>query len=1048
LLVIRIQQLIRSLARNKLRTRAGVRGLAPTVWVLTSLIGLGGSLGCTAKKEDTGRLTIQFPGQINGSTTKSSNSKSSPVGSPDHSIFGASASQVEKSLSVQAQSLSEPNWNSATPANLSEIGCYAVFVGGSSPELSNNACQNTQNTEIMRFGQLVGTFAAGSTATLEVPAGKSMRFYVAGLKLVSGQCEKFAISSEGHPSLTWSQYSMPYLIGQRTLDIAPGENNVEITANSALDDTTKINSCNFLSAPGSTGLIQVSSPTLVPNVAFGTFSDTSFTVSNLSSVYSLSGFAASSTGTEFSVQSTTCGTSLAPQASCTVVVRYTPSTVGTSSGQLNLSATANGVAQSATRSFSTNSVVGSVTVGALYTGKSAWTDYVQAASTYAAPTNCGGMAESGATSCIHAGEFRRVDFALGLGSCAGVTATDTLNAFTWVCDDTSMAPTVILRTSKMNVTSPLRQLIDFSGSPQWKTNSITVVKSGVTVAQSSPAVWWSNVVMALPTTGATLNSTTAIYATATNINLSGTNQGYNIAAHNVSVVTAAGASINLAAGASANCNPSTGSTTSPTVISVFCMGSRNYTWIEADVNVASVTSGTLINAVSSSFLRVMLSKFLVDVASNTWMASDWRGVRNSILAGTTFIGTREGSYLKDSTFNVLYKSNWDGIRGTASIGLSLEGTGGPTSYNRVSEVRISRFDSGIELIGTNPVTGNAITNFNINNVTNGIWQDQNASSNLVYRGVISGAGDGSTDGNGIYVTDGTGLKVSHVTVIGAYFSGASILNPSSGTQLHQFLVANAEWGIDVGINDVATDLRLSQFAGVATNINPIWGGTSVSLTSQGTHLVKNTNACDWNGATNCNAQGGNFAAYMAIESDFVGNTNDSLNTTTNAATNGATGLSYYASMDFINFENFARVLTTFATNFTANASLTNAFNSGSGGIYDWSLKSTAGKVRNHSGDATNPNGTFTVGAACPAAVSGTLSGMDNSSQLYLFNAAEILDDGIGNDDGLCHANEHCLYSPNFGYYQGHGDYSGRTCVYSAGAGPAGITIYGYPNNGY
>jgi hypothetical protein len=1023
-----------------------MRGLAPMVWVAIGLLGLGGSVGCTAKKDDTGRLTIQFPGQTSSAAAKSSHSKSSSVGSPDTSIFSVSSSSpIEKSLSVQAQSLSEPNWNSATPANLSEIGCYAVFVGGSSPKLSNNACQNAQNTEIMRFGQLVGTFAAGSTATLEVPAGKSMRFYVAGFKLVSGQCEKFAVSSEGHPSLTWSQYSMPFLIGQRTLDISPGENNVEITANSALDDTTKINSCNFLSAPGSTGLIQVSSPTLMPNVAFGTFSDTSYTVTNLSGMYTLSGFAASSTGAEFSVQSTTCGSSLAPQASCSVVVRYTPSTVGTSSGQLNLSATANSVSQSATRSLSTNSVVGSVTVGALYTGKPAWTDYVQAASTYASPTNCGGLMESGATSCVHAGEFRRADVALGLGSCAGVTATDALNAFTWVCDDTSMAPTVILRTSKMNVTSPLRELIDFSGSPQWKNNSITVIKGGVTVAQSSPAVWWSNVVMALPTTGGTLTSTNGIYATATNINLTGLNQGYNIAASNVSVVTATGASINLVAGATANCNAVSGTTSAPTVVSVFCMGNRNYTWIEADVNVASLTSGTLIHAVDSSFLRVTLSKFRVGVTSNTWMASDWRGVRNSILAGTTFMGTSKGSYLKGSSFNVLYKSNWDGIHSTGSIGLSLAGPGGPTNFNRVSEVRISRFESGIKLGGTHPVMNNAITNFNINNVEHqGISQHQNASSNLVYRGVISAV----DDGDGITVSDGTGLKVSHVTVIGAYFSGASILSPSSGTQLHQLLVANAEWGIDVGFDDETTDLRLSQFAGVATSINPIWGGDSVSLTSQGTHLVNDTNACDWNGATNCNAQGGNFAAYTAIENDFVGNTNDSTNTTTNAATNGATGLSYDDSMDFINFENLTRALLTFASDFTTDSSLTWIFNGGTGGIYDWNLKSTAGKVRNYSGDATSPNGTFTVGAACPAAASGDLSGMDNSSMLYLLNAAEILDDGFGNDDGFCHANEHCLYSPNFGYYQGHGDYSGRTCVYSAGAGPAGITIYGYPNNGY
>jgi hypothetical protein len=128
------------------------------------------------------------------------------------------------------------------------------------------------------------------------------------------------------------------------------------------------------------------------------------------------------------------------------------------------------------------------------------------------------------------------------------------------------------------------------------------------------------------------------------------------------------------------------------------------------------------------------------------------------------MGTSKGSYLKGSSFNVLYKSNWDGIHSTGSIGLSLAGPGGPTNFNRVSEVRISRFESGIKLGGTHPVMNNAITNFNINNVEHqGISQHQNASSNLVYRGVISAV----DDGDGITVSDGTGLKVSHVTVIGA-----------------------------------------------------------------------------------------------------------------------------------------------------------------------------------------------------------------------------------------------------------------------------------------
>jgi hypothetical protein len=39
---------------------------------------------------------------------------------------------------------------------------------------------------------------------------------------------------------------------------------------------------------------------------------------------------------------------------------------------------------------------------------------------------------------------------------------------------------------------------------------------------------------------------------------------------------------------------------------------------------------------------------------------------------------------------------------------------------------------------------------------------------------------------------------------------------------------------------------------------------------------------------------------------------------------------------------------------------------------------------------------------------------------FLINAFEIDSNGIGNDNGLCKSNEHCIYAPNIGAYQGEG----------------------------
>ena len=64
---------------------------------------------------------------------------------------------------------------------------------------------------------------------------------------------------------------------------------------------------------------------------------------------------------------------------------------------------------------------------------------------------------------------------------------------------------------------------------------------------------------------------------------------------------------------------------------------------------------------------------------------------------------------------------------------------------------------------------------------------------------------------------------------------------------------------------------------------------------------------------------------------------------------------------------------------------------------------------------------------------------------YLQDAVEVMFDGIGDDDTLCESNETCIYSPNAGFYQGHGP------LISAGAFSdgviTGVTLLKYTNNG-
>lgn len=115
-------------------------------------------------------------------------------------------------------------------------------------------------------------------------------------------------------------------------------------------------------------------------------------------------------------------------------------------------------------------------------------------------------------------------------------------------------------------------------------------------------------------------------------------------------------------------------------------------------------------------------------------------------------------------------------------------------------------------------------------------------------------------------------------------------------------------------------------------------------------------------------------------------------------------------------------------------------------IWDWSLSASDAVLRNRTGDGRTANAAFTDAAACPAEASGDEATTDTGST-FLEVAVELLADGVGDEDGLCESSEVCLYTPNFGAYQGHGgDFVSHRCVFSGGA-VTNVTLLGYPVNG-
>jgi hypothetical protein len=114
-------------------------------------------------------------------------------------------------------------------------------------------------------------------------------------------------------------------------------------------------------------------------------------------------------------------------------------------------------------------------------------------------------------------------------------------------------------------------------------------------------------------------------------------------------------------------------------------------------------------------------------------------------------------------------------------------------------------------------------------------------------------------------------------------------------------------------------------------------------------------------------------------------------------------------------------------------------------IWDWSLRNTDSVARN-----TN---------SCPSgSISDVHTWSDSTTVTSLRNTQEILFDGVGNDNGICESNENCLYTPNIGAYQGHGNLikadagsttNSNSCAdIGSGGTVQNVKLFKYETNGY
>ena len=638
--------------------------------------------------------------------------------------------------------------------------------------------------------------------------------------------------------------------------------------------------------------------------------------------------------------------------------------------------------------------ISSGSVSPLYpTNGADWNDYVKnnGGTIYSADdTACAGTETGGYSACLHGGEMR-VAAVTGKSSCTALTASDALGAFDWTCD-ASTGTARFISTGLKNGKN-LSDLIDFT-TPGWRMNSVIVYDGGTVYGVTTSSVWWQNPV-AVDNDGGSLAAAGTIYIV-TNDALA---EDYTINASSVGLVARPGVIINgTGAGAYSNVIKADGSTG----------GAKDFLWIEGSVD-ATGENGIYLNTVRFSVLR--------NVKADNASAGYYY-----LPSGVYLLSSDNNKLSRIAASNNGYSGVWlDGSRGnslsniTAAknyTGIMLRGTSGRTYDNRLSGITaIGNYIVGIWLAGDN----NVLTNVTAANNWTGLSLESSASRNSLIGITASNSMNYAIT---LYYASYNFLSLiaTSNTGTGAFGTGVSVEYSWNNTFSDVAASNNQIYGVYLKSSDNNTFTGLLKVGNNGTADCSVTGGT-------GAGLVNST--CANNGSSNAILSTG-----VTLASSFSGKvTSDD---TVNASDTNGTA-SYSSITDWTGFENAFRGWGNDGSAYP-NADNRGECATGTCRIWDWSLLSTASVLRGVLTPLPTGDDTFTH----------TL--YSGATTTFLRHAVEIEGDGIGNDNTLCESNETCLYTPNIGAYQGHGN------LVDAGAfidgAVTGVTLKRYETNGY
>ncbi len=641
-----------------------------------------------------------------------------------------------------------------------------------------------------------------------------------------------------------------------------------------------------------------------------------------------------------------------------------------------------------------------MTVSPLYSSAgSNWNDYVKndGADIFSATgTACtgsetgtvtnGSVTYSGYRLCLHGGEFRKVAVS-SRSSCTGLTASDSASALNWICRADSSGK-VFFYSAGLKKGKYLSDLIDWTTN-SWKSIKLTVLEGSTVLMQSNSSVWWSN---GFSVNTATAGSTTSLSNTSVGVGTiyiyssTVTTNDFRFIDDKAAFVIKPGVMLTSAAG---------GCTASTYFLNT---NSRSFLWIEGRIDSSVRETGLYM-----SYSKFSAVRYFKIQKAGLCGAAGAKGVyfdnsNNNLIESLTISMAGTGIQMTDSSYNIfqdffIYNSSQSGVYFTA-------GSGGANENTFINLVAANNNGDGLNILIS---------------ARNNVFMDVTLVNN---------------SGNGVNLAGGFN---------NAWFRNISASNNaygfSAGSSLGSYTIENYA-GNSNGPSNNTQSIALT--SGTAAFRGVLKADSSAGCTSTATGLGALCVPSSPSEAVSPVFGGAAASAYRYVPNSGSVFT-DSVNSTAGLTTWSSIGPA--AVTDALMFENPYRGIGRIGSvSFPNPSNRTQCSGTGSpnGCLFnDFSLKSADTLFRN----------TNTV---CPTDANMYSHSFHNRSVTVLRNSVEIIGAGIGNDNGLCEANEDCLLTPNIGAYQGHGNLVSSSTV-SGGCSDVtslGIKLYQYETNGY